>query len=130
LSVLITRTCSQRSPEEELEVDLDAEVVAWLELADVAVAWARTMPGMSKATPATRSAVLAKKPLLISNIDKCLLAGAVPAFGDRYENGAKKVSLKKEVLKFGVLLVTDRAGHVNDGCENNCRATDYWGVET
>jgi hypothetical protein len=44
-------------------------------------------------------AVLAKKPLLGSDMIGCLLAGAGPVLGDRYERGARKVSWKDRKLK-------------------------------
>jgi hypothetical protein len=50
------------------------------------------MPGMKRAALAASSAVLVNKPLLKSIMFRRLLAGEVPAFGDRYETGGKKVS--------------------------------------
>jgi hypothetical protein len=47
-------------------------------------------------------AVLAKKPLLGLDMNGCLLAGAGPVLGDRYERGARKVSWKDRKLKVEV----------------------------
>jgi hypothetical protein len=71
---------------------LEAEVIALSVLAGAEVACARTKPGISRAALAASSAVLVNKPLLKSIMFRRLLAGEVPAFGDRYETGGKKVS--------------------------------------
>ena len=80
----MTRTCSQRS--------LDTDGVDWLELAGAAVDCARAPSGERRRAAAAMRAVLAKKPLLRSDMAGCLLAGAVPVLGDRYEGAGKKVS--------------------------------------
>src|ERR1700730_7541084 len=85
VSVLITRTCSQRS--------CDTDAVGWVELAGATADCAKT-PSGEKRTAAAMRAVLAKKPLLRSDMTGCLLTGSGPVLGDRYERGGKKVSEK------------------------------------
>src|SRR5712692_4599997 len=93
-SELMTRTCSQRS--------LDVDAVDWLELAGAAVDWAKAPRGertsaassIGKLPAATVRAVLAKKRLLRSDMTGCLLTGAGPVLGDRYESAGNKVSEK------------------------------------
>src|SRR6266404_1431191 len=87
-SELMTRTCSQRS--------LDADGVDWLELAGAAVDCAKAPRGERMRAAVAMRAVLAKKPLLGSDMTGCLLAGAGPVLGDRYERGARKVSRSEE----------------------------------
>src|SRR5882724_6552586 len=91
LSELITRTCSQRS--------FETEVVDWLELAGAALDCAKASNGESMRAAAAMRAVLQKKALLRSDMTGCLLAGAAPVLGDRYERGARKVSWKGRKLK-------------------------------
>src|SRR5713226_1470102 len=92
-SELMTRTCSQRS--------LDVDAVDWLELAGAAVDWAKAPRGERTSAassigklPAAVRAVLAKKRLQRSDMTGCLLTGAGPVLGDRYESAGNKVSEK------------------------------------
>src|SRR5882762_8565414 len=90
-SELMTRTCSQRS--------LDTDVVDWVELAGAAADCAKTPSGERTRMAVAMRAVLEKKPLLRSDMTACLLVGAGPVLGDRYERGARKVSWKGRKLK-------------------------------
>src|ERR1700686_2438714 len=83
-SELMTRTCSQRS--------LDADVVDWLELAGAVGDCAKAPSGERRSAAAAMRAVLAKKPLLRSDMTGCLLAGAGPVLGDSYDRIERKVS--------------------------------------
>ena len=83
-SELMTRTCSQRS--------LDADVVDWLEFAGAVADCAKAPNGERRRAAAEIRAVLAKNPLLRSDMTRCLLAGAGPVLGDRYERAGRKVS--------------------------------------
>jgi len=78
---------------------LDTDVVDWLELAGAAADCAKTPNGERMRAAVAMRAVLAKKPLLGSDMTGCLLAGAGPVLGDRYERGARKVSWKDRKLK-------------------------------
>jgi len=78
---------------------LDTDVVDWLELAGAAVDCAKAPRGERKRAAAAMRTVVTKKPLLRSGMTGCLLAGAGPALGDRYERGARKVSWKGRKLK-------------------------------
>src|SRR5689334_8616658 len=81
LSELMTRTCSQRS----------LDVVDWPGLVWAADC-AKTPSGESVSATVDMSAVLAIKARLRLDMTGCLLAGAGPVLGDRYERGQKKVS--------------------------------------
>src|SRR6267378_5602025 len=90
-SELMTRTCSQWS--------LDTDVVDWVELAGAAADCAKTPSGENTRAAVAMRAVLEKKALLRSDMTGCLLAGAGPVLGDRYERGARKVPGKVENWK-------------------------------
>src|SRR6267143_5782353 len=90
-SELMTRTCSQRS--------LDADVVDWVELVEVTADCAKALSGERRRAAVEMRVVLAKKPLLRSDMTGCLLTGGGPGLGDRYERGARKVSWKGRKLK-------------------------------
>src|ERR1700687_369807 len=83
-SELMTRTCSQRS--------LDADVVDWLELAGAVGDCVKAASGERRSAAAAMKAVSAKEPLLRSDMTGCLLAGAGPVLGDRYDSAERKVS--------------------------------------
>src|SRR5712692_5914324 len=93
-SELMTRTCSQRS--------LDVDAVDWLELVGAVVDCAKAPRGerttaassIGKLPAVAVRAVLAKKRLLRSDMTGCLLTGAAPVLGDRYESAGNKVSEK------------------------------------
>src|SRR5229473_182415 len=85
-SELITRTCSQRS--------FETDVVDCVELAGAAVDCAKAPSGetataassIGKLPAAAVRTVLARKRLLRSDMIGCLLTGAGPVLGDRYES--------------------------------------------
>jgi hypothetical protein len=85
-SVLMTRTCNQRS--------LDTDVVDWLGLAGAVVDCAKAPNGERTAAAVARREILAKKPRLRSDMTGCLLTGAAPVVEDRYESAGRKVSEK------------------------------------
>src|SRR5260370_30693859 len=72
-SVLMTRTCSLRS--------LDEDVADWLELAEAAVDCAKAPRGVRTRAVAAMRAILAKKRLLRSHMTGSLPAGAEPVLG-------------------------------------------------
>jgi hypothetical protein len=84
---------------------LDTDVVDWLELAGAAADCAKTASGERKRAAAAMRAIPAKKPLLRSDMTACLLAGAGPVLGDRYERGARKVSSERSKVESSRLKV-------------------------
>src|SRR5258708_32061686 len=84
LSELMTRTCSQRS--------FEREVVDWPELAGAALDCAKAPSGESMRAAVAMRAVFEDQALLRSDMTGCLLAGAGPGLGDRYERGGDKGS--------------------------------------
>ena len=83
-SELMMRTCSQRSEEDDVDEAEDLDVLE----GDCASA----PKGVSHSSAVVTRAVLARIPLLRSDMTGCLLAGAGPVLGDRYESAGKKVS--------------------------------------
>jgi hypothetical protein len=71
---------------------LDADVVDWVELAEVTADCAKALSGERRRAAVEMRVVLAKKPLLRSDMTGCLLTGGGPVLGDRYESAGKKVS--------------------------------------
>jgi len=84
----MTRTWSQRS--------FGTDVVDWLGLAGAAVDCARAPSGERTRAAAAMRAVLAKRPLLRSDMTGRLLTGRGPVLGERYERRGKKVSGKEK----------------------------------
>src|SRR5260370_10012493 len=81
-SELMTRTCSQRS--------LDADVVDWVELAEVTADCAKALSGERRRAAVEVRVGLAKKILVRSDMTGCLLPGRGPVLWGRVEKAGKK----------------------------------------
>src|SRR5260370_41155806 len=90
-SELMTRTCSQRS--------LDADVVDWVELAEVTADCAKALSGERRRAAVELRVGLAKKLLLRADMTGLLLTGGGPGLGDRHESSGQKDSCKCVKIK-------------------------------